>query len=97
MWRETMHRSRTSFKKTPNAALRIGLAKKPVPPKRPAFEVKARPLGLRPGIDPGRLNQLADDLEADAFLKKMRRSTRAPALSEFSDTPPTRLRGKSQG
>ncbi len=34
----------------------------------PPFRVEARPLGLRAGIDPARLNQLNDELEVDAFL-----------------------------
>ncbi|HAH10291.1 MAG TPA: hypothetical protein DCL48_09335 [Alphaproteobacteria bacterium] len=34
----------------------------------PPFDMQTRQLGLRKGIDPARLNQLADELEADAFL-----------------------------
>jgi len=37
------------------------------------FIIKARPLGLRSGIDPASFNKLADDLEIDAFLDKNRR------------------------
>jgi len=71
--REAMHRSRSSFKATLNAAIRVGLAGRPVPAKRKPFVVKARPLGLQPGIDPASLNKLADDLETDAFLEKTKR------------------------
>ena len=37
-------------------------------PEEEPFVVASRPMGLRPGYDAGRLNSLADDLEADAFL-----------------------------
>jgi hypothetical protein len=33
--------------------------------ERPKFEVRARPLGLRPGLDPTRLNQILYDLEME--------------------------------
>ena len=38
-----------------------------------AFRVKARPMRLRAGIDPARLNEVGDDLEVDAFLQVTRR------------------------
>jgi hypothetical protein len=34
----------------------------------PRFKVKPRPMGLRAGIDPATLGDLADDLEVEAFL-----------------------------
>ena len=40
-------------------------------PSRP-FVLKARPLGLRAGLDPAGMNKLADDLELDAVLEKAR-------------------------
>jgi hypothetical protein len=30
--------------------------------------------GLRPGVDPGKLNQLADELEAEAAVESLERS-----------------------
>ncbi len=62
MLKEAMHRSRSGFKETLNAAIRAGLGRKPRVPRSRAFKVKARPMGLLPGIDPGGLNRLADDL-----------------------------------
>jgi hypothetical protein len=62
-----MHRSRHSFKQTLNAALRAGLGGKTAGTKRAPFIIKARPMGLRPGLDPAGLNKLADELEVDAF------------------------------
>ena len=70
MLRDAMHRSRKSFKETLNAAVRAGLGAKPVRTGTPKFIIKARPLGLRSGIDPAGFNKLADDLEVDAFLDK---------------------------
>ena len=70
--RDAMHRSRSSFKQTLNAAIRAGLGSKAGPPVPRPFVVKARALGLRPGLDPTAFNKLADDLEADALLEKRR-------------------------
>ncbi len=70
MLRDAMHRSRKSFKETLNAGLRAGLGERPAPVAGVPFVIKARSLGLRAGVDPARFNKLADDLEADGFLKK---------------------------
>ena len=74
MLRSAMHRSRQSFKATLNSALRLGLTAKPVQARRANFVVKARSMGLRPGIDPASLNKLADDLEADSVMSKAKRT-----------------------
>ena len=65
---DAMQRSRQSFKETLNQALRRGLADMAPPVDEPPFRVVPRPLGLRAGIDPARLNSLTDALEVDAFL-----------------------------
>ena len=72
MLREAMHRSRNGFKQTLNAAIRAGLGQKAAPATRRPFVLKARPLGLRAGLDPAGFNKLADDLELDAVLEKSR-------------------------
>ncbi len=74
MLRSAMHQTRRSFKATLNDALRAGLAGRPVQGRRTRFLIKARPMGLRPGIDPASLNKLADDLETDAVMAKARRT-----------------------
>jgi len=66
--RDAMQQRRRGFKEVLNQAIRAGLA---APGSlgvadRP-FTLRAQPMGLRPGIDAGRLNQLADELESDAF------------------------------
>lgn len=76
MLRDAMHRSRKSFKETLNAALRTGLGGNAAPAKARRFVVKARPMGLRAGIDPAGFNKLADDLDLDAFLEKHARTRR---------------------
>ena len=70
--RLAMHKRRKSFKETLNGAIRTGLGAKPLPKNRPRFVVKARPMGLRPGIDPAGLNKLADELEVDGIVAKGR-------------------------
>lgn len=76
MLRDAMHRSRKTFKETLNGALRNSLGGKPVPAKGKKVILGARPLGLRSGIDPASFNKLADELEADAFLKHSNRPRR---------------------
>ncbi|NOT39156.1 MAG: antitoxin [Alphaproteobacteria bacterium] len=66
--RDAMQRRRQSFKEALNQAVRNGLADTPPAEREGRFKVRARPMGLRTGIDPARLNQLADEMEADAFL-----------------------------
>lgn len=69
--REEMARNRASFKQALNGAIRRGLA--PPAADRPVVRVRARDLQLRPGIDPDRMNQLADELETEAILEKLSR------------------------
>lgn len=66
--RDAMQRRRQGFKEVLNQAIRAGLsgpggcgvADRP-------YTLHAQAMGLRPGFDAGRLNQLADELESDAF------------------------------
>ena len=67
--RETATRTRRPFKKVLNDALREALEGRSQAVGGLRFEVKARPMGLRRGIDPAGFNRLADELEADAFLE----------------------------
>lgn len=57
------------FKQVVNAALRQGL-KEELQPSPVKVVTRPSALGLRPGIDSKRMNQLVDDLEVDAFLSK---------------------------
>jgi hypothetical protein len=72
--KEAMHRSRSNFKETLNAALRRGLAADSSPQKATKrYVVKARPMGLKAGIDPASFNKLAADLEDEEILRKIAR------------------------
>lgn len=74
--KQAMHGEKTGMKETLNAALRRGLAHHaPAAPARP-FVVEARPMGLRAGLDPARLHDLADELELEAFALTTRRLRR---------------------
>lgn len=68
-----MRRTGEGLKAVVNRALRIGLGMtdKPVRPRR--FTVEAHSFGFRPGVDLDRLNQLADELEAEETARKLQR------------------------
>ena len=69
---ELRRRSRAAasgFKGVVNETLRRGLSVGETPSSaQPPFEVRAKSCGFLPGIDPLRLNQLADELEVDEFI-----------------------------
>jgi hypothetical protein len=68
------HKRGHSFKVALNEAVRQAFRAKPAPAHlRKPFVVKARPMGLRAGIDPTRLSELADEMEIDAFLNTTKR------------------------
>jgi hypothetical protein len=66
---ERMAASRKSMKEVVNEALRIGLSQGGES-KRVRFVVKPHALGLRPGIDPDKLNQLLDETDVADFVSK---------------------------
>lgn len=68
-----MRRSGESLKATVNSALRRGLELRRKPTRSPRFRVEPHSLGLRPGIDPDRINQLVDELEAAGAHEKLDR------------------------
>jgi hypothetical protein len=66
--RDSMQRQRQSFKEALNQAIRNGLAHSGGGGlESTPFAVRARRMGLRAGIDSARLNQMADELEAEGF------------------------------
>ena len=82
--RQTMQQTGQSFKVTLNQAVRKGLADV-VPARDEApFVVKPKPLGVRAGVDPTRLQELGDELEVDAFLDVTRRLVQQQSGSESS-------------
>lgn len=64
------HLSRRSFKATLDEVLRRGLAAQERASAQEPFVVQPHEGGFRPGVDQARLNQLADQLEADDFARK---------------------------
>jgi hypothetical protein len=71
--RETAARTHRPFKKVLNDTLRVGIEQSTGMGQSEPFVLKARPMGLRAGHDPAGFNQLADDLEAEAFLESTRK------------------------
>ncbi|MBM3288609.1 MAG: antitoxin [Candidatus Hydrogenedentes bacterium] len=74
--KDAMHRTRRSFKETLNDAVRRGIRTEVPQETRKPFVVEARPMGLRPGIDPAGLNKLVDELEIEAFIEIRDRNLR---------------------
>lgn len=64
--------SKKSFKALVNEALRRGLGLENSVPAAP-FRVIAHSSGFLPGIDPGKLNQVADELESAEFYHQQHR------------------------
>jgi len=67
-----MRRTGRGLKAIVNEALRLGLGGAGRPARGTRFTVKARDLGLRPGFDPDRMNQLVDELQVAETRKKYR-------------------------
>ena len=76
-----MLQSGKSFKTTVNQALRKGLSDIVIEAAEPPFQVKPKVMGIRPGLDPARLQELDDELEIDAFLELTQRLERQPPPS----------------
>ena len=70
---ETAVRTRKPFKKVLNDTLRVGIEQSAGMGQSEQFVLKARPMGLRAGLDPAGFNQLTADLEAEAFLETTRK------------------------
>ena len=74
---EKLRRSRgLSLKKVINSLLRDGLEHQSQPPRPKPFRTRTHRLGLRPGFDPTKLNQLLDELEAEDFTEQQPGSRR---------------------
>ena len=65
---EIRKRDGGSLKQVVNLLLRDGLHRAGRPRTKP-YRTRPRRLGLRPGFDPVRLNQLADELEVEGRLE----------------------------
>lgn len=68
-----VRRTGKTFKETLNEALRIGLGGGGKARERKRFVVDPHAFGFKAGVDLDRMNQLADELEAEASAARMRR------------------------
>ena len=68
---ERRRRDGQSLKQVVNALLREGLRSGPRPATK--YHVTPHKLGMRAGYDPTRLNQLVDELAADAWREQQER------------------------
>jgi len=66
-----VRRTGKAMKVVVNEALRAGLGLLSKPAASKPFEVRAYSLRFKPGIDLDRVNQLVDELETDAVVKKL--------------------------
>jgi hypothetical protein len=70
---QEIKRSGKGMKAVVNEGLRAGLGLAGERREMPPFEVEPHSFGFRPGVDLDRLNQLADELEAEETAKKLSR------------------------
>lgn len=73
---QEIHRVRRPFKQIVNDAIRRGLAPRLADAPDKPYRVKVHDGRLQPGHDPLSLNRLADELEADVFVDKQRKTKR---------------------
>jgi hypothetical protein len=64
------------FKEAVNSTIRAGLGEAATPRHHSTPRTIPHSFGFRPGIDPDKLGQLADELEAEAFAAKTHDSPR---------------------
>jgi len=69
--REEVALGKRPLKTIVNDALRRGLGLEPMRRAKP-YRIEAHSSRFMPGVDPGGLNQLVDELEASEFLAKHR-------------------------
>ncbi|MDE0717577.1 MAG: hypothetical protein OXH64_06530 [Rhodospirillaceae bacterium] len=68
-----LRRTGRSMKAVVNDALRAGLGLRGKPPRTQRYTVEPHAFGFRPGVDVDRLNQLADELEAEETVRRLDR------------------------
>ena len=67
-----VRRTGKTFKTVVNEALKRGLGLGGRAPRPPRFEVRPHDFGFKPGVDLDRLNQLVDELDTEAAIRKLR-------------------------
>jgi hypothetical protein len=71
--RELAHPRALSFQRAWNEVIRLGLTSPAREDPQPRYTLVPHPGGFCPGINPGKLNQLVDQLEVEEFDAKARR------------------------
>ncbi len=71
--KDLAHQRGTSFKQTVNEVVRRGLTAQVQRPPGDRYTVEVHRGGFRPGIDPGKLNQLVDQLDVEDFVEETAR------------------------
>ncbi|MGV3721301.1 MAG: antitoxin [Actinomycetota bacterium] len=74
MLRDEMKRSDRPFKQVLNQAVRRGLLAEDAAGSIEPFRTEPHSFGFKPGIDLDKLNQLVDELDADAFRDRQERA-----------------------
>ena len=75
--RHATHGSHRNFAQALNDGLRRGLAQFAPAIAAGPFVVKARPMGLRPGLELSRPHDFADGLDAQAFVRTTHKLAKA--------------------
>jgi hypothetical protein len=70
---QEIRRSGQGMKSVVNEALRVAFGLAPSRETPPPFEVRPHTFGFKPGIDLDRMNQLADEMEAEEVARKLQR------------------------
>jgi hypothetical protein len=82
------------FKDVVNRTLRAGLGELARPRRHVAPKIISHAFGFKPGIDLDKLNQLADELEAEAYAAGQRSEARQRPAARHD--PPRRQRTRSR-
>lgn len=83
------------FKDVVNRTLRAGLGEDAKPTRYPAPKVIPHSFGFRPGIDLDKLNQLADELEAEAYAAGQQSKSQARQAARHDPARRQRSRSRS--
>jgi hypothetical protein len=70
---DEVHRLRRPFKQVVNDAIRRGLAPRLADAAPRPYRADVHRAKLKPGIDAGALNQLADELEDEVVIERVRK------------------------
>ena len=82
--KQATHTGKLGLKAAVNVALRRGLVHQKTALQPEPFRVEAKAMGLRLGLDPARLQDLADEIELEAFAATASRLRKAKFIGNLS-------------